>query len=370
MNKSKVLFIATFPPPIHGSSVVSQQIKDSKLINETFDCYYVNISSSRKMNEVGNNSFFLLIVKFVRLLKSLIRTLYLLLFHRFDLCYCAITINGICFLRDAPYVLLCKLFHYKVVIHQHNKGVANYCNKPLYRSLYRWVYHKTKVILLSRYLYQDIESFVDERDVMICPNGIKPSIALSHRKRNSNSPHILFLSNLIESKGCLILLDACKILRDNGLMFSCDVIGGETSEISSERFLKEIHNRALNDTVIYHGRKYGDEKDRYWAEAEIFAFPTFYFNECFPLVLLEAMEKGIACVSTIEGGIRDIIDEGKTGYVVQKKDPESLANVLKKLLQNPELRYNMGAEGRKKFEQYYTEEQFEHKILECLKLSM
>lgn len=370
MNKPKVLFIATFPPPIHGSSVVSQQIKDSRLINDNLECYYVNISSSRKMNEVDNNSSFLLIVKFFRLLKSLMRTLYLLLFHRFDLCYCAITINGVCFLRDALYVLLCKIFFCKVVIHQHNKGVANYCNKFVYRSLYRLVYHKTKVILLSNFLYQDIKKFVDEDDIMICPNGIKPSMDFQQRNKIYNSPRILFLSNLIESKGCLILLDACKILSDNGISFHCDIIGGETSEISSERFHKEIHNRGLDKLVMYHGKKYGEEKDKYWEMSEIFAFPTFYYNECFPLVLLEAMEKGLVCVSTVEGGIRDIIDDGRTGYIIHRRDAKSLAETLKVLLQNPQLRQSMGSEGRKKFEQYYTEEQFEYNMFECLKASM
>ena len=132
-RKPKVLFIATFPPPVHGSAVVSKQIRDSYVINEALEAYYVNISSSKKMDEVGKAS----LVKVLRILASYFSTLWMLIKHRYDLCYCAITINGTCFLRDSVYVLMCKLFGRKVVIHQHNKGMSGYVDKPFYRLLYK-----------------------------------------------------------------------------------------------------------------------------------------------------------------------------------------------------------------------------------------
>lgn len=46
-------------------------------------------------------------------------------------------------------------------------------------------------------------------------------------------------------------------------------------------------------------------------------FPTYYHNECFPLVLLEAMQHGLPCISTNEGAISDIVDDGVTGYIVE-----------------------------------------------------
>ena len=62
------------------------------------------------------------------------------------------------------------------------------------------------------------------------------------------------------------------------------------------------------------GRKYGEEKERLFRESDIFVFPTYYDIECFPLVLLEAMQYGLPCVNTDEGGIRDIVvnDSGFT----------------------------------------------------------
>ena len=373
MNKKRkphVLFIATFPPPIHGSAVVSKQIKESKLINNEFKGSYVNIGTSRKMDEIGKSGLKLYFTKMTRFIASFLRTFWLLLTHKYDLCYCAITINGIGFLKDVPYVLLCHLFRKRIVIHQHNKGMSRFINKPLYYLLYKLVYHNAKVILLSQYLYEDISVIVDKKNVMVCPNGIKPTINVpkDYKKSKANDlPHILYLSNLIKSKGCLVLLECCKILVDRGYNFSCDFVGGDTKEISEVCFKQEIVNKGLTKYVKYHGRKYGVDKDVYWSQANIFVFPTYYHNECFPLVLLEAMEKSVACISTTEGGIRDIITDNVSGYVVPKHDATALANTIEKLLNDPCLCNQMGREGYKIFNEKFTEDKFEKNMIRCLK---
>lgn len=372
--KPRVLIVATFPPPVHGSAVVSEQIRNSKLIRGEVECDFVNLGTSRNMDEIGKGGILLNLTKLVRFMNSFIRTFLLLLTHRYELCYCAITINGVGFLKDAPFVLLCHLFRHRVVIHQHNKGMSRYIDKPLYRWLYKRVYSGAKVILLSEYLYEDISAVVDKQNVMVCANGIKPSESKNVAKKIDGTedevPHILFLSNLIESKGCMVLLKACEILNGRSDKFVCDFVGGDTKEISKDKFQKEITERGLTENVIYHGRKYGSDKDEFWARASIFAFPTYYYNECFPLVLLEAMEKGVACISTIEGGIRDIIQDGVNGYIVERQNPQALADAIERLLLNPSLCHSMGLAGRKLFEKQFTEAQFERTMLECLKKSV
>ena len=220
-NKPRILFIATFPPPIHGSAVVSEQIRNSKVINDAFDGDYVNLGTSRKMDEIGKGGLWLNLQKLFRFAGSFFKTLGLLLTHRYDLCYCAITCHGSGFLKDAPFVLLCKLFGCKVIIHQHNKGMAKDVDRPVYRWLLPLVYKNAKVILLSWHLYPDIEKVVKREDVMICPNGIKPTGNPDFLRTPNKIPHILFLSNLLIDKGVLVLLDALKILKDKGYSFVC-----------------------------------------------------------------------------------------------------------------------------------------------------
>ena len=365
-HKPRILFIATFPPPIHGSSVVSEQIRNSKVINDAFDGDYVNLGTSRKMDEIGKGGLWLNMQKLFRFAGSFFKTFGLLLTHRYDLCYCAITCHGSGFLKDAPFVLLCKLFGRKIVIHQHNKGMAKDVDRPIYRWLLPLVYKNAKVILLSWHLYPDIEKVVKRENVMICPNGIKPTVNPDFQRTPNKIPHILFLSNLLIDKGVLVLLDALKILKDKGYSFVCDFVGSETKDIDAARFAKEVEERELNSLAIYHGRKYGEEKDAYFKQADIFVFPTYYHNECFPLVILEAMEQGMPVISTKEGGIPDIIDHGNSGYTVEKNNPSSLASAIERLLKDPELLNSMGKVGRKLFEEKFTEEVFEKKMKECL----
>lgn len=137
-------------------------------------------------------------------------------------------------------------------------------------------------------------------------------------------------------------------------------------EMDAAMFQAEVAKRGLEGMVVYHGRKYGKDKEAFLNGAEIFVFPTFYHNECFPLVLLEAMEHGVACISTTEGGIPGIIDDGKTGFLVPKHDVAVLTDKIQLLLNDSVLRCNMGKAGREKFEKEFTLEVFEKRMTRIL----
>ena len=363
-RKKRVLFIATFPPPVHGSAMVSEQIKNSKVINEAFDGDYVNLGTSRKMDEIGKGGILLNLKKLFRFACAFFRTLYLLLTHRYDLCYCAITCHGPGFLKDAPFVLLCKLFGRKVVIHQHNKGMSKDVDRPVYRWLLPLVYKNAKVILLSWHLYPDIEKVVKREDVMICPNGIKPTVEPDYVHTPNEIPHILFLSNLLVDKGVLVLLDALKILKEKGYSFVCDFVGSETKEINAARFEQEVNARGLNTVVIYHGRKYGEEKAEFFKQADFFTLPSF--NEAFPLVNIEAMEYRLPIISTNVGGIPDEVEDGENGLIVEPKNDSALADAICKLIGDSALRQKMGEKGYEKFKSQFTEECFENQLVESI----
>lgn len=358
-KKPRILCIATLPPPVHGSAVVSQQIKDSKIINEAFVCDFVNLSTSRKMDEIGKKNF----AKIWRIFSALFLEFWKLLTHRYDFCYISLTCHGSGFLKDSLYALLCKLFRRKLVIHQHNKGMSDDVERWPYRWLLPMVYKNAKVILLSWKLYPDISNVVGRDNVVICPNGIK--IEYDKIKENKQAfenkiPHILFLSNLIESKGVYILLDALKLLQDKNIPFICDMIGGETKEINEIVLMKEIKARGLEQFVVYHGKKYGDEKEESFDKSDVFVHPTY--NDCFPLVLLEAMQHGIPCVTTDIGGIGDIVENGQTGFVCEPKNPVALADALACVLQNEELRTRMGEAGRNRLIEHFSESVFEERL--------
>lgn len=350
--------LGPLPPPIHGSAMMTRIIKESTYINERVDLDWVNLSTSRKIEEIGQHSF----TKIIRFASSYLKTFFKLLTSKYDVCYIAITCHGTGFLKDAPFVLLCKLFGHKVILHHHNKGMSKDIDRPFFRWLLKKVYSDTRVILLSWRLYPDIEKIVNRNQVRICPNGI-PEISMQ-KKRTNVKPKILFLSNLLESKGVITMLDACKLLNQRGYDFECRFIGGETIEIDTSRFIKERDSRNLEKIVFYGGRKIGNEKNDEFSNADIFVLPTN--DDCFPLVLLEAMQHALPVISTDVGGIVDLVEDGVNGIIISPKNPIQLADAIAQLLDSPEKREKLGKNGKDKYCSNYTLRNFEENMLDNL----
>lgn len=344
-SKPRILFIVPLPPPVHGSTVMCQYIKDSRHINSDYECDFVNLTTSRNTDELGSFS----LVKVWRLLVAYSNVFIKLLTKRYTLCYVALAFKG-SFLKDAPFVLLCKLFRKKIVIHLHGKGATEGAKKWYYRKLLKVTFKNTKVVLLSWLLYPDVEKYVQRENVYVCPNGVS-TVDYVFAERHSKEPQLLFLSNLIETKGVIVLLDALQILKERGYSFKCDFVGGESKEIDATRFAEETEKRGLKDTATYKGRKYGKEKDEAFNNSDVFVFPTFYDNECFPLVLLEAMQHGLPIVTTNEGAIEDIVKNGVNGFISERRNAVSLADCLCKLIDDEALRIGI---GRKNYEVYHT----------------
>lgn len=174
--------------------------------------------------------------------------------------------------------------------------------------------------------------------------------------------HFFYLGNLFPTKGCLLLLDACKILKEKGAVFVCDVVGGETAEISAGQYEQEIRMRHLTDVVYYHGTRYGEEKEFFFRQADVFVFPTFYSCECFPVVLLEAMRHALPVISTFEGGIPDIVVDGETGYLVPQQAVDELQERMERFLCTPSLCSVMGEKGAARFRAHFTDRIFEERM--------
>lgn len=355
------MFILHTPPPVHGSSMVGKAIKESVSINKAFVCCYINLGTSRTIDEIGKNPF----KKITRYFFILKQVLVHLIRFKPDLCYLAITAKGVGFYKDAVIALIVKLFGIKLVYHFHNKGISTRQHKALDNFLYRKVFINAHAILLSKHLYPDIQKYVPENNVHYCPNGIPESTASQKPKDTGNPVEILFLSNLIESKGVFVLLEACNILHQKGISYHCIYVGGE-GDLNAQQFQEKVKELGLSGRVVYKGKKYGIEKENAFSSADIFVFPTYYHNETFGLVNLEAMQHSLPVVSTFEGGIPDIVEDGETGFLVPQNDAKALAEKLEILIKNPELRVSMGQTGQKKYEKEFTLNTFETRLKNIL----
>ena len=357
-----LFFILHFPPPIHGAAIVGGYIKNSHTIKHAFHTEYINLSTSVSIDDIGKNS----LSKWLRYAKIILKTFFKGLWWRPQLVYITLTSHGLGLWKDSLIVAVCRVLGLKHVLHFHNKGVMAYSHQSKYAdTLYRFVFRNAKVILLSPLLYQDIAAYVGKGKVFYCANGI-PDMSeeiFIHRKPSNAPVELLFLSNLIVSKGIWDLLGACEILKNKGIAFKCSLVGGE-GDIRVVELEAQIQNRGLGTNVRYLGKQYGDEKTVIFQSADIFIHPTH--EDCFPLVLLEAMQFALPIVSTKEGAIPEIVDDGITGFIVPKRDPQAIADKLALFIENADLRKQMGQAGRKKYESAYTLEHFETRFCEIL----
>ena len=374
-RKSKILYIMHMPPPVHGASMVGQYIKDSRLLHERFDSLYINMTAAADLNDIGHVG----IRKIAKYFKMLCRIREFVKREKPHVIYVTPNSSGIAFYKDFVTVSLIKcwiekrsLCNTKILVHYHNKGVREFSKSKVNDWLYRRFFSGLYVLLLGETLYDDVKKYVPVSRVGFCGNGI-PELTKDEDNRVlksleekqeeiTNKPlHILYLSNMMEEKGVWTLVDACKILKDKGILFVCTFVGG-WKDITENEFNQRVSELGLQSELNATGPRFGEDKGPYWRDADVFVAPSY--NECFPLVLLEAMQHALPCISTKEGAIPDIIEDGKTGFVIDKKDAKVLAERIQELANDKEKRLNMGQNGYWQFKQKYTLQVFEKRLCE------
>ncbi len=353
--------ILHLPPPVHGAAMMGQYIKESALMHQYFDADYVNLSTSHSLagvEKINAGKFTNLLQIQWNIFKQLLRTNY-------KVCYVTMTTYGPGFYKDLLVVLVLRLFRKKIIYHFHNKGISRHTSW-MGKLLCRFAYTGTSAILLSELLRYDVSPYFKQDNIFICANGIPEQSAKKENLVNSHTCRFLFLSNMMKEKGTLVLLEACRILKQQyKAKFEC-VFAGGWYDIPEEEFSSLIREADLEKELKFEGPVWGEKKNLLFSNADVFVFPTYYHNECFPLVLLEAMQHQLPVVSTFEGGIPDLIEQGKNGYLVPQRNAQQLAEKLYDLVTHPERRKEMGEAALRKYKEHYTLSRFEERLKQIL----
>jgi glycosyltransferase involved in cell wall biosynthesis len=128
------------------------------------------------------------------------------------------------------------------------------------------------------------------------------------------------------------------------------VIGGKPVEPFYSRLQARIHELGLQERVAFSGwlAKVND----FFAGIDILVVPSRQ-EEGFGLVATEAMATGVPVVATRSGGLLDIVQDGRSGMLVDRQQPAQLANAIRLLAATPELRLAMGQSGRQRVVQAF-----------------
>lgn len=378
-NKKTILFIMHMPPPVHGAAMVGQFIHDSELIRDAFDCHYVNMAVAARLEDVGKGGWH----KVKGIFQKLMEMRRAVKCMKPDLVYITPNSAGAPFYKDFLTVMMLKIMRQRIVMHFHNKGVATRQERWLDNWLYRRYFKGVKLILLADSLYEDVRKYIVRSNVFVCPNAI-PKIAMATElvsKRRvgkegvslrsySTVPHILWLTNIMRTKGIMEYLAALKLLKERGVKFQADFVGGLTKEMTGEEFDMALTTLGLNDSCAYYGPKYGNDKYAYFREADIFVLPSY--TEALPVSILEAMQFALPVVASNVGGVSAEVEEGVTGFLLGGKKPimlntfrpdaKEIADRLETLLEDDALRMQMGMKGREKFDREFTLDVFERRM--------
>lgn len=179
---------------------------------------------------------------------------------------------------------------------------------------------------------------------------------------------ILSVGRLIEKKGYPDLITACGLLRDQGLVFRCRIVG----EGPLEQALKEqIELLKLESFVQLTGPLGIDEIRRLLVEeTQVFALACATEadggKDNLPTVLMEAMAASLPCVSTRLAGVPEMVVDGQTGFLCEERQPEVLAQLLATLLRDEALCVAMGRAGLAHAQQHFTREATGRALLKCL----
>jgi glycosyltransferase involved in cell wall biosynthesis len=162
------------------------------------------------------------------------------------------------------------------------------------------------------------------------------------RSRVSSEVRILFMARFVAAKGIYELLEAFRrVSRDNPMLSL--TMAGDGEEGTNVRAWCGSHG--LEDRVSFPGYVRGALKAQLLVDCDIFALPSYHSEGC-PNALLEAMGAGLPAIVCATGGIPDIISDGVHGIVVAPRDPDAIESALRKLIENPALRAEMGARNR------------------------
>jgi glycosyltransferase involved in cell wall biosynthesis len=180
---------------------------------------------------------------------------------------------------------------------------------------------------------------IDAASVIVIHPGVYVSPSPARIRSADETIRIGVASRLVPGKGISELISAVAILEREGIDVQLDIAGSGPEQ---DLLASSAANLGITDRVRFLG--WVNDVPSVMREWDIYAQPSH--AEGFGISVLEAMASGLPVVASAVGGLREIVLEGETGFLVPSSDSVALAERISRLGRAPELRAQMGQRGR------------------------
>jgi len=379
LNK-KIILIGPLPPPYYGQSVGFKSFYEQ--INNNLSHYLINIQPKYSNPGAGWKmvrifEYFFLLLKF---LYYLVKT--------DNSCKVYITVgqSNASFTRDIMFFTFSLIFRRKVYAHLKGGNFKNFYSESntVFKKLIQFFYKRVhKIIILGHSLLDNFDFCeVLKAKIIIVENGLSENVLekkINYNKQKKSKLKIIFLSNLILSKGYLDLLESLRIMEKYTLNFSCIFAGNFYSSpddpfSTNEVILEKLFNKSLmtlknKKNVRYIGPVDNVKKTILLKNADIFVLPTYYVNEGQPISIIEAMAYKNVIISTPYRSIVDLISHNQEGFLVPPKSPQLIAKYLLDLYLNREKLLKMKKKSFFTYSNKFTKERHLKNLFNALDLN-
>ncbi len=228
------------------------------------------------------------------------------------------------------------------------QNLGYYYGRPLLRRVFRKLdaciaVSEPAKAFVSRYFPADYTVIPNGIDPVVFNPSVPPAPGIAHPHRRT----ILYLGRLEERKGLGTLLDAYSLLRQ--VRADCQLVVVSDGPLR-RGFERRVEEEGIPD-VLFCGFIPEAEKPSYFTAADIYCAPNTG-KESFGVILLEAMASGRPVVATAIDGFRQVITDGVEGLLTPPRDEAQMAAALARLLDDAQLRRQLGERGRLVAERY------------------
>lgn len=254
------------------------------------------------------------------------------------------------FYRKTFFLLPAILTGHDIIIHVHPSHFYDFIlSLKGFQKKYTYfiLNHVNGFVFLTEEMKKKFQAIYPAKPAWVLRNPVNLQTMKNNARFVRSKNRILFLGWFIPAKGIYELVDAAGLLLERGY----DLIVNFYGTKEEERLKKYILQQGLNQNVRVNGWIGHDDKIRVLHESCMLILPSY--SEGIPNVILEAMATKTPIVSTLVGGLKELLRDRENAIIVKKKDARDLADKIALCLDNHELRSSIANNAYKEVLEKY-----------------